>query len=68
MTITITNADKSLVKILETLNEKLPNPYEIITDDTLPTDETLEAIQNCGKGYSKTYKDFSGYMQEVDNA
>ena len=67
MVITITNADNSLIKIIEILNEKLTNPYEIINNDDIPTDETLKAIQEYGKGKSKTYKIFESYMQEVDN-
>ena len=67
MIITITNADNSLIKIIETLNEKLEKPYEIINDDEIPTDETLKALQECGKGNSKTYTNFANYMQEVDN-
>ncbi len=65
MVITITNADSSLIKIIETLNEKIVNPYEI-TYDEIPTDETLKAIQECGTGKSKTYKNFESYMQEID--
>lgn len=67
MVITITNADSSLIKIIETLNEKIVNPYEI-TYDEIPTDETLKAIQECGTGKSKTYKNFESYMQEIDKA
>lgn len=33
MVITITNADDSLIKIIETLNEKLAKPYKIIGSD-----------------------------------
>ena len=68
MVITITNADNSLIKIIETLNEKLAKPYEIISNDEIPTDETLEAMKECGKGDSKTYTNFTSYMQEADNA
>lgn len=66
MVITITNADKSLITIIEMLNKKIANPYEIIPHDEIPTDETLKAIQECGTGNSKTYKNFESYMQEID--
>lgn len=65
MIITIPNADSSLIKIIESLNEKLAKPYEII--DEIPNDETLRAIKECGKGKSKTYKNFEKYMQEASN-
>lgn len=65
MVITITNADKSLIKIIETLNEKLSQPYEIISNSEIPNDETLQAIKMCGKGYSKTYKKFSDFVEEL---
>lgn len=67
MVITITNADNSLIKIIETLNEKLTKPYEIINDNEIPTNETLKAMQECGKGHSKSYNNFASYLQEVDN-
>ena len=71
MVITIPNADNSLIKIIETLNEKLAKPYKIINDgenDEIPNDETLNAMQECGKGNSKTYNNFASHMQEADNA
>ena len=68
MVITIPNADNSLIKIIETLNEKLAKPYKIINNDEIPNDDTLKAMQECGKGNSKTYNNFASYMQEADNA
>ncbi len=68
MTLTILNADNSLIKIIESLNEKLSKPYELIKDDETPNAETLQAIQMSGKGFSKSYKNFESYMQEVENA
>ena len=68
MVITIPNADNSLIKIIETLNEKLAKPYKIINNDEISNDETLKAMQECGKGNSKTYNNFASYMQEADNA
>lgn len=47
-----------------TNNKKLSKPYEIISDDEIPTDETLKALQECGKGNSKAYTNFENYMQD----
>lgn len=49
MIITITNADSSLIKIIETLNEKLVKPYEIISNDRTATNITLN-------GYTKEFE------------
>lgn len=67
MTLTILNADNSLIKIIESLNEKLLKPYELIKDDEMPNAQTKQAIKMSGKGFSKSYKDFETYMQEVEN-
>lgn len=67
MTLTILNADNSLIKIIESLNEKLLKPYELIKDDEKPNAQTEQAIKMSGKGFSKSYKDFETYMQEVEN-
>ncbi|WP_273212058.1 hypothetical protein [Helicobacter rodentium] len=31
-----------------------------------PTNETIKAIQECGKGNSKTYTNFTSYIQEAE--
>lgn len=67
MTLTILNADNSLIKIIESLNEKRSKPYELIKDDEIPNAQTLKAIKMSGKGFSKNYKDFQAYMNEVEN-
>lgn len=66
LTLRIENADTKLLNAIKSIIKLSPSTKLRIEE--LPTNETYKAIKECGKGNSKTYKDFKSYMLEVDNA
>ncbi|MCL9823054.1 hypothetical protein [Helicobacter colisuis] len=62
----IENADTKLLNAIKSIVKLSPNS-KLKIEET-PTAETYKAIKECGKGNSKTYKDFKSYMLETNNA
>jgi hypothetical protein len=71
MVLTIPNADKSLVQMIEAINQKLSKPYKLVQEEDIPNAKTADAIKEAkaiikkvrdGKKQPKNYKDANEFL------
>lgn len=73
MTITITNADKSLLSMLKAINEKLTTPYEIVKEkEKKPSKRLLKAIKEVEEMQKnphlyKSYSSIEEFKQALES-